>query len=124
MLQKLYFDSVALWPCSPVALRPCGGGNLTGPLQGAPAQKRRLGACSMGTASVDRQRSCFARLHVYHICLVVCLVSCSPVSISTFPASPQGPLDARKLANIGFVHKHSSPSRVQDFAKQRLRSRG
>lgn len=39
------FDLCGSVALCPVALRPCGGGNLTGSLQGAPAQKRWLCAC-------------------------------------------------------------------------------
>jgi hypothetical protein len=45
-------------------------------------------------------------------CFFAPKISPSPAQTLKFPASPQGLPDARKLANIGFVHKHSSPRRV------------
>lgn len=44
-----------LWPCGPAAFRPCGGGHLTGLLQGAPAQERWLGACRTATSRKTAQ---------------------------------------------------------------------
>lgn len=52
---QLYSTSVALRPCGPVAFRPCGGGHLTGLLQGAPAQERWLGACRTATSRKTAQ---------------------------------------------------------------------